>query len=150
MPRTPAFPLRLTPLLLVLAVGLVACPGPDFFNLPIWDALVENVAGGASGATPCTGGLSLHAISNGDFDGTEKVRPGFTLTAHLHVGRIVQPDPAPPVVLDAYCDTGSGTPGHSQLSVPFARDRLVRVTAPDGKAHDYVLQAPGPVIEVLK
>lgn len=150
MPRIPAFPLRLTPLLLVLAAGLVACPEPGFFQPPVWDALVENVAGGAGGATPCTGGLRLHVTSNGGFDGTDKVLPGFTLTAHLHVGIIVQPDPAPPVVLDAYCDTGSGTPGHSQLSVPFARDRILRVTAPDGKPHDYVLQAPGPVIEVLQ
>ncbi|HEX2864624.1 MAG TPA: hypothetical protein VHN99_08640 [Deinococcales bacterium] len=122
----------------LLALALAGCDRETDLP-PAMMVLLENTAGGASGATPCTGGLQARTAT----DHTPVIVAGTSLVTYLHYGSPDEP-------VDAYCDTGSGTPGHSQLSIRTARDRILRVTAPDGQPHAYVLTEPGPVIEVLK
>ena len=133
---------RLLSAAVLIPVLLTGCP---YSNIPFGAVLLlENVAGGTGGTTPCTAGLYIRTPNNGAPSGGTGLAAGRSLIVpDLHDG-------PPGAVLDAYCDTGSGTPGHSQLSIPFSESRILRVTAPDGKPHDYVLQAPGPVIEVLR
>lgn len=139
--------MRRTPLL-VLAAGLagllVACP--DTTSARFMTVLIENTVQTASGSTPCTGGLSAHTSSHGVQADSPSVQPGETLFWTAPIGTLATADPT---TVQAACATG-GAPGRSSLSVGFATQRVVRVAAPDGRAHDYVTQAPGPVIEVVR
>ena len=139
--------MKRTPML-VLAAGLagllVACP--DTTSPRFMTVLIENTVQTASGATPCTGGLKVHTSSHGVQADSPSVQPGETLLWTAGVGAMAGLDPT---TVQAACATG-GVPGQSSLSFEFGTQHLVRVTAPDGRAHDYVTQAPGPVIEVVR
>ncbi|HEX2864625.1 MAG TPA: hypothetical protein VHN99_08645 [Deinococcales bacterium] len=132
----------LVPLLGLGLVGLLtACPdttSPRFVTV-----LIENTVQTASGSTPCTAGLSVHVSSQGFESDSPAVMPGDTQFWTAPIGTLGHSDP---VTVTATCATG-GTPGTSRIGFAVQSTPFVRIAAPDGQAHDYVLQAPGPTVQ---